>query len=1343
MKTKAKKAISIILAMIMAVSVFPLTVFADVETSGEFGYEEIAHHDDVTYVELCWYTGTEKSITLPTELDGKVVVGMDYNFIANSKTKPTQIIVPEGYDYVGGLRGVKGLSITLPSSLRYIDEYAFMDSSISCINLPEGLVGIGYDAFKNVTFSDRDIVLPDSLKYIAGAAFYNTNIESIHIGKNADFVVTDEYHFGVDIDATEIKYNTQYNNEPFVAYCKNLSVITVDDENPNFSVDGNVLLSKDRSVLWSYPAGLSRCSYTTPRDVKYIAYHAFTDASFEQLVIPNTIEDLGEQAFSGITADSVSFEKGLRLTELPYGTFSSCNIKSEFVIPNTVEKIGRSAFQGCNISNIRWEDNSQCKSIDKYAFAFSSIETITIPASVENIGTDDYSGVFYSCAKLKNVTFEDNSSLTVWHKDMFEKCSALTDIDTGKNSMLKSIYCSFNSTAVTEIDFSDCYLLSYIDDDCFYKNSKIKSVNLHNTNLSTLQGTFQNCTSLVSVVLPDSLYRIYNNTFYYCISLNDINLDNVVMIGDYAFKGCTSLGYTPQSAEVKSNDVFEYYELNDSITVKSVIDNSIYYDELVIPSNINGKPVTRIGDEAFKNVEAKSLLIPNTVVDICNNAFQYAVVDEGITIPDSVNHIAERAFIGYQNTSYAKNSHSSLNTGIKIPGGIKVISDSMFYKSGITDVEIADGVTHIGESAFSMSNVETFEIPDSVIYIDDLAFNTYAVKSISFGANVSNIQSFITNSFARSESTGSSINLIAYNVSDNNTKYTSYDGVVYSKDMSTLIAFPCGKSFENYNLPDGVCVIGDYAFGCYNADEAITVPNGVTAIGKYAFAGSKSVKNVYIPSSVKSIGEHAFAYSEALENVTFDSNVELPILENTFRDCTNLKNVKFGYNCKIEELVCTFYNSGIEAIDLNCGARVINTAFCASSLREITLYDGMTHIGPHAFAKTPIEKIVVPSTVTLIDYCAFENCKRLYYVNLSNVQGIGQSAFLNCISLESIDLTGVYYIDGYGDYYAFYGCDNLKKLYFTAEEKEAYIAQNEFQGNESVEIVVIGNSITEIQDRAFADCSNLQIALIADEVDNISDTAFENCELLTIVCMDNSPAMFYAQRNDIPYETFFIAPIPDQDYTGKPITPLLDVKQAGKQLMLDKDYSAVYSNNINVGVAMVAVAGLGDYSIFGTTAKFNIVKNNNNIPSVPNNPSDNNQSIDAPSNPPTNNNPVAPNDTEFENDSNSKSNGINTTDGTAGTNHSKASVSNNNSTANSKNNKTSNGETVEDSNIKYSTNTETENTFDTDTNQESRDNKEATNDKNENEKDNFFIRILKTIAKLFKSIFNIIKSWFE
>ena len=96
-----------------------------------------------------------------------------------------------------------------------------------------------------------------------------------------------------------------------------------------------------------------------------------------------------------------------------------------------------------------------------------------------------------------------------------------------------------------------------------------------------------------------------------------------------------------------------------------------------------------------------------------------------------------------------------------------------------------------------------------------------------------------------------------------------------------------------------------------------------------------------------------------------------------------------------------------------------------------------------------------------------------------------------------------------------------------------------------------------------------------------------------------------------------------------------------------------------------------------------------------------------------------------------KSNSVN---GISGADYSKASVSNNdgkNSAAEPTDNNTSNVEDI--------TNTETENTIDTDTNQKPSVNTEAANDKG---KDNLFVRIFKAIAKFFKSVFNIIKSWF-
>lgn len=144
------------------------------------------------------------------------------------------------------------------------------------------------------------------------------------------------------------------------------------------------------------------------------------------------------------------------------------------------------------------------------------------------------------------------------------------------------------------------------------------------------------------------------------------------------------------------------------------------------------------------------------------------------------------------------------------------------------------------------------------------------------------------------------------------------------------------------------------------------------------------------------------------------------------------------------------------------------------------------------------------------------------------------------------------------------------------------------KGN-TVETIVVGNSVTEIKDRAFADCTNLKTALIADSVTEISDTAFENCDNLNIVCKEGSYAVNYAKRNSIPYTTFVVAPIPDQEYTGKAITPELDVTAQSKALSAGSDYTAVYSDNIHVGTAKVNVIGLGDYSIFASLVKFNIV----------------------------------------------------------------------------------------------------------------------------------------------------------
>lgn len=339
----------------MIISICPMTVLAEEE---EYRYSEVSEKDGITYIQLDGYNGYENSITLPTEIDGKVCVGLDYNFSLTSNIMPTEIIVPEGYDYIAGLRGIENLSITLPSSLKCIDTYAFQGSTIDYINFPKNLEIIGNSAFMNVCFTENtDIVLPDSLKYIESEAFYNTNITSIHLGKDVEHANVGDYHFGADAVASKIEYNS--GSYSFISNCPYLSKVTVDAQNPYYTVDNNILLSKDKSILWYYPAGIKKCNYTIPDHVKNIASYAFYKASFGQFVLPDNVENLGASAFSFINTDSFIFEKGCPLTLFPIAIFEYATIGEPIVIPNTIKSLERGAFTACNVPAVEWEENSK------------------------------------------------------------------------------------------------------------------------------------------------------------------------------------------------------------------------------------------------------------------------------------------------------------------------------------------------------------------------------------------------------------------------------------------------------------------------------------------------------------------------------------------------------------------------------------------------------------------------------------------------------------------------------------------------------------------------------------------------------------------------------------------------------------------------------------------------------------------------------------------------------------------------------------------------------------------------------------------------------------------------
>ena len=198
---------------------------------------------------------------------------------------------------------------------------------------------------------------------------------------------------------------------------------------------------------------------------------------------------------------------------------------------------------------------------------------------------------------------------------------------------------------------------------------------------------FDECTSLTSITIPDSVTSIVLRAFSGCTSLTSITIpDSVTSIGDEVFINCTNLA---------------------SIT---------------IPDS-----VTSIGDGAFWNCTNLTSITFGTnskFTSIAVSAFYQCTSLTSITIPDSVTSIGESAFAGC----------SSL-TSITIPDSVTSIGNGAFSGcTSLTSITILDGVTSIGRGAFfGCTNLTTITIPSSVTTIGDKAFSgCYELQDFTF-----------------------------------------------------------------------------------------------------------------------------------------------------------------------------------------------------------------------------------------------------------------------------------------------------------------------------------------------------------------------------------------------------------------------------------------------------------------------------------------------------------------------------------------------------------------------------------------------------------------------------------
>ena len=409
-----------------------------------------------------------------------------------------------------------------------------------------------------------------------------------------------------------------------------------------------------------------------------------------------------------------------------------------------------------------------------------------------------------------------------------------------------------------------------------------------------------------------------------------------------------------------------------------------------IPSEYEGKTITKIGDEAFAYCEnLKQVTIPNTITEIGEKAF----ANSGLTsveIPASVKTIGKQAFSDCDSLERVT-MHSDAECGYSVfyscgsleefifPNDMQKLNLGFFADCyAYRNVILPDSLTFIDSQAFRSyyTNTRNMYIPPSVTEIHEDAFYDTTNGLTIYGKTGSYAEIFASEHSIPFQAVSSSAEMPHITLEElAPTSGSCGENVNWYLDTETGILTISGtgamSDYESYSAQPWV--------GRRSQIRKVVVEEGITRIGDYSFMYCSRAVDFELPSTLESIGENVFWNTAA-------TSIELP------------KNIKsIGY--------FSFMCSSIEKITFPSGVRLSGGVFqSGESLISAVLEPGITYIPYNTFnGAYVLNHVEIPDTVTGIGEYSFCQCKSLSNIVIpSSVTSIGKNAFYKCDNLKYV-----------------------------------------------------------------------------------------------------------------------------------------------------------------------------------------------------------------------------------------------------------------------------------------------------------------------------------------------------